>query len=80
MLASRSLHPPSGGVALLAVLASQGWGFVLFPVLVNSLALVLAALAFHRLTGRRYPRRQTVVLPPPADGPKAVPPRFSPED
>ena len=60
MIATQSLHPPSGAVALTAVLGGPevleiGYGFVFWPVAVNSLVLVIAAMAFNRLTGRVYP-------------------------
>lgn len=66
MMALRCLHPPSGAVALTAVLGgpaiqAAGYGFVVWPVLVNSLLLLVAALLFNNLTGRRYPH-----LTPPA--------------
>jgi CBS domain-containing membrane protein len=60
MMALRCLHPPSGAVALTAVLGGPaiqqaGFGFVIWPVMVNSVLLLLAALLFNNLTGRRYP-------------------------
>jgi CBS domain-containing membrane protein len=60
MLLLRCLHPPSGAVALTAVLGgpavhAAGYSFALWPVGVNSLLLLAAALAFNNLTGRRYP-------------------------
>lgn len=60
MMALRCLHPPSGAVALTAVLGGPaiqvaGFGFVIWPVLVNSALLLLVALLFNNLTGRRYP-------------------------
>jgi len=60
MFALRCLHPPSGAVALTAVLGgpvvhAMGYGFVIFPVALNSLFLLLAALFFNNATGRRYP-------------------------
>ena len=62
MRALRCLHPPGGAMALTAVLGDPGvhhlgWGFVHGPVLVNSAAMLLVALVFHRLTGRRYPHQ-----------------------
>ena len=44
----RCLHPPAGGMAFLVVYLGAGWGFLLFPVLSGSLALVLLAWAFSR--------------------------------
>jgi CBS domain-containing membrane protein len=60
MLALRCLHPPGGAIALMAALGgpalrAMGWGFALVPVGLNSALLLLAALAFNNLTGRRYP-------------------------
>jgi CBS domain-containing membrane protein len=60
MFALRCLHPPSGAVALTAVLGgdaihSLGYSFAWWPVLVNSLLLVLTAWLYHTLTGYRYP-------------------------
>ncbi|MBC3877176.1 HPP family protein [Undibacterium sp. FT79W] len=60
MFFSRCLHPPGGAVALTAVLGGPviiglGYQFVVFPVLLNSLLLMLFALAYNNATGRRYP-------------------------
>lgn len=60
MFVLRCLHPPSGAVALTAVLGgdvihSLGYSFVLWPVLANSALLVLSAWLYHTLTGYRYP-------------------------
>ena len=62
MMTLRCLHPPSGAIALTAVLGGPaihdlGYGFVIWPVLGNSLALLALALAFNNLTGRSYPHR-----------------------
>lgn len=60
MFALRCLHPPSGAVALTAVLGgpaihAMGYGFVVTPVALNSFLLLLTALFFNNVTGRRYP-------------------------
>jgi CBS domain-containing membrane protein len=34
-----------------------GYAFVLFPIGLNSVALLAGALVYHRLTGHRYPHR-----------------------
>jgi len=74
MFATRSLHPPGGAAALLAVLThTTDFSAALFPTLVNSLLLVLAGVAYNTLTGRRYPHVQ-VARPPSADA------RFSQAD
>lgn len=71
MLVLRCLHPPSGAVALTAVLGgpsihAMGYGFVLAPVALQSFALLGAALIYHAATGHRYPHGG-VQLAEPAD-------------
>jgi CBS domain-containing membrane protein len=58
MMAGRCLHPPGGAVALLVVLTHEqhGW-FVLFPVLTNSVLLVLIAMLYNNLSRHPYPHR-----------------------
>jgi CBS domain-containing membrane protein len=67
MFALRCLHPPSGAVALTAVLGGPivheaGYQFVAMPVALNSILLTLAALLFNNATGRRYPHFQHSAL------------------
>ncbi|KQT86784.1 hypothetical protein ASG60_15195 [Methylobacterium sp. Leaf469] len=62
MTTLRCLHPPSGAVALTAVLGGPaihdlGYGFVLWPVGANSVAILAVAIVFNNLTGRAYPHR-----------------------
>jgi CBS domain-containing membrane protein len=53
MFAARCLHPPGGASALLAALSGvTDPAFALFPVLANSVLLVLIGLAYHRFTWR----------------------------
>ena len=63
MFVLRCLHPPSGAVALTTVLGgpavhAAGYHFAFLPVCLNSTLIVLAALVFNNLTGRRYPHTQ----------------------
>jgi CBS domain-containing membrane protein len=67
MFALRCLHPPGGASALLMVLGMADWDFVLFPVLANSVLLVLVGIAFNTLTGRPYPHTQAT---PPGRAPR----------
>ena len=67
MFLLRCLHPPSGAVALTAVLGgpaihAAGFKFAFLPVCLNSTLIVLAALVFNNLTGRRYPHNQRSAL------------------
>jgi CBS domain-containing membrane protein len=74
MAICRCVHPPSGAVALTAVIGGphivgSGYGFVLVPVLLNSVLLVLAALAYNNATRRTYPHRAHTPPHPPAPFP-----------
>lgn len=65
MLYLRCLHPPSGAVALTAVLGGNaihdlGYSFVLAPVALNSCIIILVAVAFHRSTKHSYPHTVTM--------------------
>ena len=60
MFALRCVHPPSGAVALTAVLGgpavhAMGFGFVIAPIAFQSGALLAAAIVYHAVTGHRYP-------------------------
>lgn len=66
----RCLHPPSGAVALTAVLGgpqihAAGYGFIAAPVALNTAVLLLAALLYNNATGRRYPHAQRAEAPHP---------------
>jgi CBS domain-containing membrane protein len=71
MYLARCLHPPGGGLAMIAVMGgpavtASGYAFALNPVLVNSLLLVGGALVWNNLAGSRYPHRPE---PSPAPAP-----------
>jgi CBS domain-containing membrane protein len=58
---TKTLHPPGGATALIAVTGSAkikalGFMYVLYPVLSGVLILLLVALLFNNLTSyRKYP-------------------------
>ncbi|MDS7597031.1 HPP family protein [Agrobacterium tumefaciens] len=73
MMALRCLHPPSGAVALTAVLGGPavhdlGYGFLLWPVAGNSLILLAVALLYNNITGRPYPHSIKPVASSHGDG------------
>lgn len=79
MYLARCLHPPGGGLAMVAVMGGPlveraGYGFVLMPVAINSILLVIIALIFNNLAGSRYPHRpepRPLLTEVPADRPDA---------
>lgn len=63
MFALRCLHPPGGAVALITVIGgpavqAAGYHFAMLTVLANSAMMVLLAILYNNLTGRRYPHTQ----------------------
>lgn len=59
----RAVHPPAGAVAMTAAMspdmvAHLGFWFALTPIAVGTIALVVIATVYARLTGRHYPFRQ----------------------
>ena len=63
MALCRAMHPPGAAVALATVLSEPvvtelGYGFALAPVMLDTALLVGFAIAYNRLTGRKYPFRQ----------------------
>ena len=60
MFALRCIHPPSGAVALSAVLggpaiSALGYSFIILPVAINSFILLAVALIYNNATRRVYP-------------------------
>lgn len=63
------VHPPAGAVAITAVFGGPavlklGYAFIAFPVALNSMLMLLIALAFNNAVGRRYPHRPTAQASP----------------
>ena len=58
MFILRCLHPPAAAVSLIVVLGHIGsYRYALFPVMVDSILLILAGAAYSNLTGKPYPNR-----------------------
>lgn len=59
MVPLRCMHPPGAGFAAFVVLEhADGVALVMFPILFNAVALVLCAVIYNTLTGKRYPHPQ----------------------
>lgn len=67
MQITKTLHPPGGATALIAVTGSAelkdlGYWYVVFPVLVGTLLLLVIALFFNNITSnRQYPNNKWFV-------------------
>ena len=65
MVQMRCLHPPGGAAAALMVIThTTKFHFAIFPVLLNSVLLVLMAVIYNSITGRQYPRAQVAPVEP----------------
>ncbi|MBW4562384.1 MAG: HPP family protein [Mojavia pulchra JT2-VF2] len=54
---TRTVHPPSGAVALLGVLNNASWNYVLTPILLGSVVIVFCTVIYSSATpGRVYPK------------------------
>ena len=52
------LHPPAAAVAMIVVLAHvTHYRYAFFPVMVDSILLVMAGAVYSNLTGKAYPNR-----------------------
>lgn len=49
------IHPPAGANPIIAVLGGKGLSFVLLPVAVGALFIVLFAIIYSKMIGRKYP-------------------------
>lgn len=59
MQITKTLHPPGGATALIAVIGSEkikhlGYLYVLSPVLVGCIIMLIVALIFNNMTSHRY--------------------------
>ena len=58
MFILRCLHPPAAAVALIAVLGNVlHYRYAFFPVMVDSVLLILAGALYSNRTGKAYPNR-----------------------
>src|SRR5690606_32819632 len=64
MQISKTLHPPGGATALIAVnggenIKALGFNYILFPVASGALILLICALIFNNITSHRtYPKQR----------------------
>ena len=58
MFILRCLHPPAAAVSLIVVLGQIGsYRYAFFPVMVDSILLILAGAIYSNLTGKPYPNK-----------------------
>jgi CBS domain-containing membrane protein len=58
MFILRCLHPPAAAVALIAVLGNvMHYRYAFFPVMIDSILLVIVGAIYSNMTGKSYPNR-----------------------
>jgi CBS domain-containing membrane protein len=58
MFILRCLHPPAAAIALIVVLGEIGrYRYAFFPVMIDSVLLILVGTAFSNATGKPYPNK-----------------------
>ena len=63
MQVTKTLHPPGGATALIAIAGSEkvkelGYWYVVSPVLLGTIILLITALVFNNMSSKRqYPAR-----------------------
>jgi CBS domain-containing membrane protein len=58
MFILRCLHPPAAAVALIVVLGHFAhYRYAFFPVMIDSVLLIIAGAIYSNLTGKKYPNR-----------------------
>jgi CBS domain-containing membrane protein len=85
---TRSLHPPGGAAALMAVIGGDavkdaGFLFPFVPIAINSVALVALGILFHKLFRHNYPHKAVkpaATAHQTADKPPAVRVGFTADD
>ncbi len=57
MQLTKTVHPPSGAIALVVMMTQPSWQFLLRPTLEGSIILVVCAIIFNNLAEERtYPK------------------------
>lgn len=69
MSLARVTHPPAGADAFVVLTGHPGWGYLIFPILLGSMAVVAAAVVVHRA----LPPRRAYPLHAPQPAPEPVP-------
>ena len=55
MMITNTVHPPAGGNPLIVILGDQAIGFIFMPLATGSLLIILFAIVYNKVFGRKYP-------------------------
>ena len=55
MMITKTIHPPAGGNPLIVILTGESFLFIFTPIIIGSTLIIIYAIIFNRVVGRRYP-------------------------
>ena len=55
MMITKTIHPPAGGNPLIVILTGESFLFIFTPIIIGSTLIIIYAIIFYRVVGRRYP-------------------------
>ena len=55
MMITKTIHPPAGGNPLIVILTGKSFLFIFTPIVIGSTLIIVYAIIFNRVVGRRYP-------------------------
>ena len=55
MMITKTIHPPAGGNPLIVILTGESFFFIFTPIIIGSTLIIIYAIIFNRVVGRRYP-------------------------
>ena len=56
MMITNTIHPPAGANPIIVILGGKGVSFVLLPVAVGALIIIIFAMIYNKILGRKYPK------------------------
>ena len=55
MIITKTIHPPAGANPIIAIMTGEDILFLIMPVAMGAIFIVLFALIYNRILGRKYP-------------------------
>jgi len=55
MLITNTIHPPAGANPIIVILGGKGLSFVFLPVAVGAIIIVIFAIIYNKMIGKKYP-------------------------
>lgn len=55
MLITNTIHPPAGANPIIVILGGKGLGFIFLPVAIGAIIIVIFAIIYNKMIGKKYP-------------------------